>query len=640
LKRLSTIIAQTSSFIVFAQFSFAQPLSEVSHYGENFGAVAFDGIKGITNEGTRLRTFEWPLFGSPQFQGSIEMGSVPVDLQIVNTTAYSLEQTGQFKIIDVSNGFSPTIIGELDWTDWKTALWVRRAEDYAYVLGCQGVRILDIRDKAHPSLVTILPGQCTYGIAGDGGYLYVARSLYSNIDSLLDIYSLADPGNPALIGSGPNIRPLTSHQFNSLAVFGDTAYVSGSGETYVLDVSDRTTPRLIKTIPGGGGETSLGISKGILHAANWQKSNFYALASPDAPDFLRESSGTYGNQASDVAANGNDSISARTDALWLSEVSIGNQNVIRTLTPKIGNAEALARKGNLLFVGGGPAIAVLEISNPLAPIELSSLYSRWTTALEISGSYLYNLSSWGAIEVYDTSNPYGINLLPVTYQIPNGQPYNSYNITIHDGLCAVSVGNQVMLYNALPNGQLAKISTVDLPTTINAVDFFQNALYVTTSDGQLMTFDISDRVIPNLLSTLSAFPAQQILGISSLCKVDSNYLHTMFSRRGYALYDISSPLEPVLVDTLPLFEQDAVSLDVDGRWAYFACIGWNGKNGIRVLDLANPQDVKLAHSRNTTSFAKDILHHDGFVFSAENRGCLRIRSAMTASAAVLDWSIY
>jgi hypothetical protein len=225
----------------------AQSLAEVGHYGENIGAVAVSGTKGIINEGTRVRVMELPVFGNPSFSGSVDVGGVPVGLQTVNSYAYSVSNTGKFHIISIANSSSPQIVGELDWADWKTSVWVRRSADYAYVTGCAGIRVIDIRNKNNPVLVATLPGECTYGITGDGGYLYVSRSSYSNASYLLDVYSLVNPSNPILIGSGPNIKSPVSHQYNGIAVFGDTVYTSGEAETYVIDVADRTQPQLKTT---------------------------------------------------------------------------------------------------------------------------------------------------------------------------------------------------------------------------------------------------------------------------------------------------------------------------------------------------------------------------------------------------------
>lgn len=628
-----------AAIAILSCFNFAQPLSEVGNYGENIGAVAFDGTKGIFNEGTRLRVMEYPLFGTPTMQGSVDVGTIPVALQVVGNRAYSLEETGKFHILDISNGNNPFVAGALDWVDWKNALWVRRTEDYAYIAGCQGVRIIDIRNKSNPQQVTILPGQCTYAVTGDGGYLYVARSVYSSVAALLDIYSLANPAAPVLIGSGPSIQPAVDHQFNGLAVFGDTAYTVGQDETIVLDISDRTQPRLKGTIPGRGGSSALDTANGILHTVNFDRTSFHSLASPVAPAHQQTIYGTYGDQSTDVAAVEGVSLSARSYALWVTGLSEGSVGFTRALTPGVGRAEAMARNGDILFVGTGQGIAAINISNPSIPSLISHRNSRWSTKLAVNGSYLYNLSSWGFLEVYNISNPASIVALPTAYPLPNAG-YHSYRLVVEGNLAVVTAGNKAILYDVAGNGQLTQRSTINLPNFINAADFSGSALYIASMDGNLRAYDISNRANPTLAATRSAFNTPLNGAYAVSCKAVENRVHVTFGRKGYALFDVFSSLNPTLLDTFPLFEQEAVCLDVVGSRVYSASGGWFGKNGIHVFDTTNPSNVTLISTADTTNFAADIVVYNGFAYCAETKGGLRVRTAVSGTSGVQDWSLF
>src|SRR5690606_12614691 len=104
------------------------------------------------------------LFSPPQFRGAVDLGAIPYSTQVVDSYVYCVCRTGKFYIRDISNSFSPYIVGQADWIDWKAAIWVRRSGDYAYVTGCSGIHIIDVRNKSNPIQLGLLAGPCTNAI--------------------------------------------------------------------------------------------------------------------------------------------------------------------------------------------------------------------------------------------------------------------------------------------------------------------------------------------------------------------------------------------------------------------------------------------------------------------------------------------
>src|SRR5690606_15903815 len=122
----------------------------------------------------------------------------------------------------------------------------------------------------------------------------------SDSNGLLHIYSLVDPANPVIIGTGPDVFPSGINQPNGLKVFGDTAYQVGNDEVFVIDISDRTAPRLKTTLESRGGHNAIDISNGILHLANFDRTTFYDLVHPAAPNTRNVAYGTKGDQSTDL----------------------------------------------------------------------------------------------------------------------------------------------------------------------------------------------------------------------------------------------------------------------------------------------------------------------------------------------------
>lgn len=190
-------------FIAWAATNaFAQPLAEVSHYGDNIGTVAVDGTKGVINEGTSLRVVDVSNPSSPVFRGSVALGTVPSGVFVAGNYAYVAGYTGPFSVVDIADLDAPSISGVLDWEAWKNAAWVRRGGDFAYLGVCETVEVIDVRNKTAPSRVRSLGGMgaCVESITGDGGYLYVVTDGQT---TRVRIYSLANPASPVLLSTIP-----------------------------------------------------------------------------------------------------------------------------------------------------------------------------------------------------------------------------------------------------------------------------------------------------------------------------------------------------------------------------------------------------------------------------------------------------
>ena len=638
--RLCVAFTMTLIMLFILNDSTAQPLAEVGHYGENIGTVAIDGNKGVFNEGTLLRVMDLSLFSPPQFRGAIDLGAIPYSTQVVGSYVYCVCRTGKFYIIDISNSFSPYIVGQADWIDWKAAIWVRRSGDYAYVTGCSGVHIIDVRNKSNPIQLGLLAGPCTNAITGDGGYLYVPQSSYNPANTLLEIYHLADPRNPVLIGKEQSAQPIISHNYNGVAVFGDTLYLASRNETFVMDISDRTAPYIKNTIAiTEHNGPSLDISNGILHAAVQGRTFFHNLATPNAPAFLQELSGPTWFQSSDVAAVDNLSFSARTDSLRLTDQNSGSIQTLRTLTPNFTNAEAMARSGNILFVGTGTRIAVLDISQPTQPVLLSIKECSYTGRFAVQGTNLYNVSLWSTIEIFDITNPYNLVKKPATLPIPGPYAQRNVSFVLKNDVAAVTAGNQVLLYNIASNGNLVQQSTINLPTTQNAVDINGTIMYVAQYNGNVSVYNIANRTNPQLISNRNAF-SSTAQGGGIQCIIDGNRLHTFFGRKGYALYNISSATNPTLLGSIPLPTKEGPGMSVSGNYVYMALYGWMGQDGIVVLDTSNPGNIRIAHSQNATDYSCEVHLHNGYAYYTEGRGGLRIRNLYTPTSGLSDWSIY
>ncbi|MDX2176330.1 MAG: hypothetical protein SF028_07645 [Candidatus Sumerlaeia bacterium] len=607
----------------------AQQLAEVGNYGENISTVAIDGAKGVLNEGTSLRVIDMTVPTAPSFKGSVSLGSVPTGVFVVGNYAYVAGYTGPFSVISIADSNAPTLAGSVDWEAWKNAVWVRRGGDYAYLGTCGTVEVVDVRTKTAPVRVGSL-GQlesCVESITGDGGYLYVVTD---GAATRVRIYSLASPASPLLLGTIPG-NAVPSRRANSVAVFGDVLYVGQEDGTQAYDITDRAAPRLMGRVETEDRyyETAMDVDRGLLYVADWERADVWQLASPDAPSpFIRIDGGPE-HQVRQVAAYSGIALAARTYALSLANPTAGTNTDVRALTPGTGWAGTLAASGTTLYLGTGPGLATLSLANPTQPALLNHQYTRWSGDLKVVGNSLYSLSPWGYLEAYDittASNPTWIAEYPVSGGL------DTLRLSVTATLVAATAGNQMILYTRSSGGTLTERSRTTLPTGANAVALAGSTAYAALTNGTVRVYSVSNPSSPSLITTRTVFGSTGAGIFNVDAEVAGNRLHLLYGRTGYAVIDISTPASPSVLGTFAAFELEGSDIAVEGNTAYLATFGWNGRRGIRALNISNPSSIQEIATVRATGLPRSVLVTSGFLYSAEDKGALRVRNLAPAPA--------
>lgn len=147
--------------------------------------------------------------------------------------------TGGFRAIDVSSPSNPVVVWSFD--EYSRGIAIDDAEQYLFVHFPQSryLRAFDVTNPLAPQLVQeVFPVNTDAKLAWRDGVLYAAR--YNGFD----IFDVSDPttGIPQLASLALNGRP-------ALALKGDYAYVGGTSNGNVVDISDPANPSLVGTFP-------------------------------------------------------------------------------------------------------------------------------------------------------------------------------------------------------------------------------------------------------------------------------------------------------------------------------------------------------------------------------------------------------
>jgi hypothetical protein len=164
------------------------------------------------------------------------------------------------RIFDVSDKYNPKLIYSEDLGFGRGAQPLARYGDYLIFGGQNGLFVVDISDRANPTVVS------NYSLDMYTGDAEVYGSTLFAVEGTGGLYSIdiSNPANPTLLDSITNIIT------NKIAIYGNTAYllprISSWGGLRVVNISDPENLVLVDTVGDVYGMDTA-VDKGILYTS-------------------------------------------------------------------------------------------------------------------------------------------------------------------------------------------------------------------------------------------------------------------------------------------------------------------------------------------------------------------------------------
>ncbi|WP_161470997.1 LVIVD repeat-containing protein [Tropicimonas marinistellae] len=317
------------------------------------------------------------------------------------------------------------------------------------------------------------------------GYAFVA-----DMGGVLDVFDISDPTAPTVVGSYSQ----PGQELIGVDVVGDYAYLAWDYYGLVrVDISDPTNPTYAGTQKDGTYANSFDSDDGVYGYVSYgytygSELKVYDLASfPSAP----------------VASYN----------------AVGNRHA--------GSVDVVGDRLYMAATNGGPYFEIVDVSNPLAPVQVAYLptpqasYGTWSGEIEVAGDYAY----WAR------------GALP------------SQGLT--GGLLTIGIGDEnnpyVADFDSIPDAGI-----VALPGGggSSGLDVVGDRLYMASTSG-LYIYDLSDPADPALLinpnvDTDFALPGAFLPSRGGDVEVDNGFAYVtafeMGNAGGLAVYDVADDI--------------------------------------------------------------------------------------------------
>ncbi len=262
-----------------------------------------------------------------------------------------------------------------------------------------------------------------------------------------------------------------------------------------------------------------------------------------------------------------------------------------TLLGQIGGSSyAVAVAGHYAYLGQGPRLVTLDLTNPGQPqlLDQSSVLPGIVLGVQVAGDYAYVVTRYGDLYVFDLQNPARPKLagsLPLS--LPGCQALEikgnlAYLACNPGGLEIVDISNPQ---------QPVEVSGGALPGTLLSIALAGDYAYlVDVTNHGLLVADVSNPSSPSQAGFFSVndVPGSSSEGYSfSSVRVCGNSLCLAAVQDGLVVLDLSHPAQPAFAGRYDT--SVATGLAVNGNQVYLV----DDMDGLYVLDVSNPGQPAL-----------------------------------------------
>ena len=276
-----------------------------------------------------------------------------------------------------------------------------------------------------------------------------------------------------------------------------------------------------------------------------------------------------------------------------------------------GSTNAVAIQGSYAYIGVGPRLIILDISNPALPVVVGRTQPMpgIVQDIVILNSHVYVADDNAGLRVVDISNP--ANPFEVGYY---DTPGSAHGVTVSGSYAYVAdwdAGLRV-LHIADP-GNPYEVGFYDTSDQASDVELSGSHAYVVDGNEGLRVVNISNPANPYEVGFYDT-PSSAV-GVT----ISGSYAYVADLESGLRVVNISNPANPYEVGFYDT-PGNTWGLAISGIYAYVA----DAYAGLRVVNIANPADPYEVGFYDTPSSAVGVTISGSYAYVANSRAGMRV----------------
>lgn len=296
------------------------------------------------------------------------------------------------------------------------------------------------------------------------------------------------------------------------------------------------------------------------------------------------------------------------------------------LAGQIGGASyAVAAQGDYAYVGVGPRLVVLDVSDPssVAVVGRTDALPDIVMGVAVSGDYAYVGDGYsGGLRVIDVSTPSN-----PTEVASLDAPQEARGVTVAGDHVYVADWTGLKVVDVSTPSAPTLVGRLDTPGSAYAVAVSDTYAYVTDHEEGIIVMDVSTPSSPTKVGSWDT--PLDATGVA----VSGDYLYVAArSSGGLQVVDVSTPSNPTKVGSLDT-PGDPRDVFVAGNYAYVA----NDYAGVLVVDISVPSSpTEIGHSHTPDGSRPprptSVVVYESTVYLADRYGGLLVVNASTPSS--------
>ena len=623
-----------------------------------YGSTFPNSVNAMAAESNRLHVVTGPQGLSiidisnpwlPSRKGGVDTDGDARDVTVAQGFAYIADDRNGLVIVDVRDGDHPVIRSRYPTTGsaWSVAF----LNSTVFVAdSVRGLLAIDVRDPDHPVLAhQFSTPQPIQDLAVQGDLVLAATGLDG-----LRAFRFPASGTPSEAWHLPDPTP-----FPSASNRGITHVAAGPGwaafslptssDIRILDLTSNDGPRLsvhlltnsgVKSLEGAGDD--LLIADNLFTTWKFRITGRQASYSHTLDD--RDLGGPV--SAAATASFGNYVFQFDSNGLLFTSDTAPNPVVTRPVMGRLGAARVVANDTHAFVTRWDTGLQIFDLIAPNQSEPIARLpFLGSPTDIAVDQGYAYIVDGGNQLRIVDVRNPVAPVELPpvlITPVIPDTDPYVPLlRIEVAHGLAYVSTWSKgLFILDVSDPGSVKTISQLFNKTDIKDVAL-NGTVAMLVYPNRAAFVDLTSPRSPIALGEFS------LNGVGGNSVIEKDRAYVTDALYGLYILDISNPRSPRMVGSYRPYQATA---DVAVRDGWVSIIHSGGLEIINAHNPARPLFVGLFSSHDPSGFSSVFMNSDCVLAGDPNwglfalhtfpglRSVLRVQNAVTNLPCTIEWS--